>query len=386
MTQVAVVGPVPPPYQGMTVYTRMLLDELAAEGVAVRWIDSSDHRDLSNMGRIDWENLWGAARTAFGILGCAGLERPRLLYLPIAQSTLPFVRDALHLLLGRLIGMRLVVHLHGGGFPEFYGAQTAPMRWLVRRTLDACSAIIVLTPALMAQFDGVVHRPVIHVVANAVAPVLEDSRIEARYADVADRPIRVSFLAAITGPKGAVDFVRAIELLPDNVRSRAEFVIAGNRDGNFAEDYETVAGAVERLRGEDLSITLDGVVDPDAKPGFFADTDVFVLPSHREGQPLVILEALSAGCAVVSTRVGGIPETLGDGESGLLVDPGDVAALAGVLRELIDGPDRVVGLGRAGRELWERRYQPRVHGATMSGVLAHVLAEPRARAGTRRRG
>lgn len=371
--RIAIVGPVPPPFQGMTVYTEMLLAELAHAGVAVRWIDSSDHRDLSNMGRIDLENLWGAARTSFGILGAGSFDRSRLLYLPIAQSRLPFIRDAIHLTLGRVLGMRTVVHLHGGNLVDFYSSQPAWMQRLMRRSLDACAAIVVLTPSLTAEFDGVVRRPALRVVPNAVAPVLDVTAIAARSRTLGTRPVHVSFLAAITGPKGAVDFVRAIELLPGSVRARASFTIAGNRDGNFAEDYSAVATAVERLHAAGTSIALEGVVDAASKARFFGATDVFVLPSHREGQPLVLLEALSAGCAVVSTTVGGIPETITHAEDGLLVAPGDTEALAGALLALIEDPVRTAALGARGRAHWERCYRPAVHGEAMIRVFESAL-------------
>lgn len=370
---VAIVGPVPPPYQGMTVYTEMLLAELARNGVTVRWIDSSDHRDLSNMGRIDLENLWGAARTALGILGAVSLERPRLLYLPIAQSRLPFIRDAIHLAVGRLLGMRTVVHLHGGNLMDFYTSQPTWVRRVIRRSLDACAAIIVLTPSLVAEAEGIAQRPAVPVVPNAVPPVLDATAISARRSTLGTRRIRISFLAAVTGPKGAVDFVRAIEMLPESVRVRASFVIAGNRDGNFAEDYGLVAAAVERLRAQGTAVSLEGVVDAAGKARFFGATDVFVLPSHREGQPLVLLEALSAGCAVVSTTVGGIPETITHAEDGLLVTPGDTEALAGTLRELIEDPARTAALGERGRARWERCYRPDVHSEAMVRVFESVL-------------
>jgi glycosyltransferase involved in cell wall biosynthesis len=229
----------------------------------------------------------------------------------------------------------------------------------------------------VAEFEGIASRPVIHVVANAVAPVLEPEVIESRYADITGRPVRISFLAAITGPKGAVDFVRAIEAMPAGVRARASFILAGNRDGNFEDDLVALREAVGRLTAEGVDIALGGVVDAATKPGFFASTDVFVLPSHREGQPLVILEALSAGCAVVSTRVGGIPETVVDAESGILVEPRDVPALARVLCGLIEEPATAVALGRQGRHLWERVYRPRVHGAAMAAVFRSVLGPER---------
>ena len=56
---VLLVGPVPPPYQGMSVYTEMLLAEFQTLGVRVHWIDSSDHREMTTMGKLDWGNVYG---------------------------------------------------------------------------------------------------------------------------------------------------------------------------------------------------------------------------------------------------------------------------------------------------------------------------------------
>lgn len=370
---VVLVGPVPPPYQGMTVYTKMLLEELDALGVPVHWVDSSDHRGLSNMGRIDWDNVSGAVRTAIAILGSVRLKAPRLLYLPIAQSRLPFVRDALHLLLGRLVGARLVVHLHGASFARFYSAEPPIMRWLMRSAMDGCSAIIVLTESLAAQFDGIATRPAICVVPNAVASAADSDIIEARYADIGRRLIRVAFLAAITGPKGAVDFARAIESLPEGVRSRASFVIAGNPDDHYADDYERVCEIMDRLAAQGVDARVGGVVEGPEKADFFAGTDVFVLPSYNEGQPLAILEALSAGCAVISTRVGGLCETVSEGQEALLVPAGDIESLSNAMRGLISDPGSLVSVGRMGRRRWERCYQPGPHARAMAELFERVL-------------
>jgi glycosyltransferase involved in cell wall biosynthesis len=84
--------------------------------------------------------------------------------------------------------------------------------------------------------------------------------------------------------------------------------------------------------------------------------DVFAVPSREEGQGIVALEAMAAGKPVVASRVGGLAETIVDGETGLLVPPEDVTALAGALAELLTDRRRCEAMGRAGRARVEREY------------------------------
>jgi glycosyltransferase involved in cell wall biosynthesis len=73
--------------------------------------------------------------------------------------------------------------------------------------------------------------------------------------------------------------------------------------------------------------------------------DIFVLPSHQEGLPVVLMEAGSIGAAIAATTVGGVPQVVTDGVNGLLVPPGDPAALAGALSRLCSDPDLRAKLG-----------------------------------------
>jgi glycosyltransferase involved in cell wall biosynthesis len=81
-----------------------------------------------------------------------------------------------------------------------------------------------------------------------------------------------------------------------------------------------------------------------------AELDVLVQPSRADNLPLAILEAMAIGLPVVGTRVGGIPELVVDGETGLIVPPEDPAALAAALDSLASSPERRREYGRAGRE------------------------------------
>jgi glycosyltransferase involved in cell wall biosynthesis len=84
--------------------------------------------------------------------------------------------------------------------------------------------------------------------------------------------------------------------------------------------------------------------------------DLLVLPSRAENQPVAILEAMARGLPVVSTRIGGIPQQVLDGETGLLVEPDDVAQLAQALADLILSPERRAAYGQAGLRRFEAHF------------------------------
>jgi glycosyltransferase involved in cell wall biosynthesis len=115
----------------------------------------------------------------------------------------------------------------------------------------------------------------------------------------------------------------------------------------------TIAGPGEppgRMGDVNGSAEWLGWLDADAKAKALREADVFLMPSTSEGLPVALLEAMAYGKPIVATRVGGIPDVLADGREGLLVPPGDVAALADAVGTLVADPQRALELGRAAKQ------------------------------------
>jgi glycosyltransferase involved in cell wall biosynthesis len=133
--------------------------------------------------------------------------------------------------------------------------------------------------------------------------------------------------------------------------------------------------ALVRRLGLGGQVELPGEV-PDPFP-YLEQAEVFVLPSRSEQSgSLALLEALQAGCAVVASRVDGIPEDVADGASALLVEPGDAGALAAALARLLGDPDLRRRLAAGARRSFEERFSAGAFAAALGKVYADLGVVP----------
>jgi glycosyltransferase involved in cell wall biosynthesis len=159
---------------------------------------------------------------------------------------------------------------------------------------------------------------------------------------------RVLFLGNLSERKGVSDLLQALALPGFDV-ARLEVTLAGG--GDIAA-YQ--AAALELGIGG--FVRFAGWSDQHQVSQLMAQTDVLVLPSYDEGLPLVILEALSNGVAVVCTPVGEIPAVLSHGVNACFVQPGDVAGIAAGLQRVVNDPVFRQTLEQNGRKIYEEKF------------------------------
>lgn len=145
---------------------------------------------------------------------------------------------------------------------------------------------------------------------------------------------RITMVARLADGKGFDVLFEALERL-----DATGYSVALVGDGPLADTLD------ENITASGLDDTVFRLGYRSDIPAVLAASDVFVLPSYREGTPRVITEAMAAGLPVVATNIAGIPEQVTDGESGYLVEPGDAAAVATALEDLLADDDRREAFG-----------------------------------------
>jgi glycosyltransferase involved in cell wall biosynthesis len=385
------VGAAPPPYHGsIMMFWTLMTSPLQARFRLVH-LDISDHRSLENMGRLDLENVRLGFRHALDCFRALKRERPEIVYVPLAWNPLAFLRDSVFLILARAFAglqkrasiggkppkehprFRCVIHVHGGHFDGFYRACPALFRAYVRWCLRGVDAAIVHSDALAPMFAGLLPLERVWPVSNGIEGAPDDL-LERGYRSRSACPgvsahRQVLFLGNLNEAKGFLDVMAAAPIVAKAIPD-VRFVIAGPYHRPIDREQ-----AERLLRDPEIrdAVELPGAVMGDTRFELMRDSDVFVFPSYNEGQPTVLLEAMSAGLPIVTTDEGAIRDTIAAGENGYLVPKGDPAAIADRLIDLLRDEPLRRRMGAASRRRFEERFRVESYGDGMADVFEAVM-------------
>jgi glycosyltransferase involved in cell wall biosynthesis len=245
-------------------------------------------------------------------------------------------RKTICVVLAKALRRRVLLQVHSGPgdletFRAGLGRPRAALLGFAIRRADVVVAVSEPSAARLRAGFGVEE---IAVIPNPAPPVT------AELAAARDRePPLALFLGGFENPvKGGAEVVAALAALEPDALA-LELAGAGEPDERTLARIEARPGARWR-----------GWLEAEQLRGLYAEASIFVLPSTSEGLPMALLEAMSRGMAIAATAVGGVPDVLDDEVEGLLVAPGDVAALAAALGRLAGDRELRERLGRAARE------------------------------------
>jgi glycosyltransferase involved in cell wall biosynthesis len=262
-------------------------------------------------------------------------------------------------------GIPVVLHLHGGDFERWLGTLSPVRTRFARRILGRAARVLILAAGWRPLLERFAPPEHIAVLPNAIdcaqfAPPARTHAIE--------RP-RVLFLGLLSERKGLDELCAALQRLRDDGRLDFDVDIVGGEEvlgsRRRYEEHFAAAGLASWVRFHGPAFGAD-------KLRFLHAAEVFVLPSRAESFGIANLEAMAAGLAVISSRTGAIPEYLEDGVHGLLIAPGDAAALAVAIDRLMNDPALRRRLGAAAR-LRARDYDWNVMTGRLGELYAGIL-------------
>ncbi|WP_246191372.1 glycosyltransferase family 4 protein [Aureimonas leprariae] len=268
-----------------------------------------------------------------------------------------FWRKHLFASLARTFRVPVILHLHGSEMRQFYEAQRPQVQHLIRRNLEKSDRVLVLSESWRSFIERIAPAARITVVPNYVT-------VPARPAADGRDGAEVLFLGLVGPRKGTFDLIEAFA----GVAARhpaARLTVGGNGE---VEKAATLVGE----RGLGAQVSLAGWVDGEGKTRLLERSSIYALPSYNEGLPMSVLEAMAAELAVVTTRVGGIPELITDGVDGLLLEPGDKQGLEASLDLLLGDGERRRAIAAAGRRRVETTYSDEVVLPLLHRIYAEV--------------
>jgi glycosyltransferase involved in cell wall biosynthesis len=346
--RVLLISPVPPPYGGIAHWTLLLKEWLSGEnGIALQQVDTAPHwRAIHNLNifqRLICGGIQGirdAWRTVIALIRF----HPNVMHLTTSGSLAGF-RDIVLLSMGRFTRISTIYHIRIGRLPEIIEQNN--WEWqLIRMATKLALYVVVLDSSSGKALNHLLPKGKLLLLPNAI----DLKKHKVAVAEQKQCGLRTAFyLGWMIPTKGMQELMEAWR---DCSTKGWVLQIAGPGDEAYRKELsETV--------GTKATVDFLGELAQDKAWKKMVQCDIFVLPTYTEGFPNVILEAMAAGKAILTTSVGAIPEMLDIGSDepcGLVVEPRDANALSSGLHRLMTDHQLRDVLGKRARAKVECCY------------------------------
>lgn len=383
-TTVLLAGPLPPPVTGQAVGVKILLS-LSSEFERYRIV----HVDMSFEGKSKVTKAIMTLRSIIAFSAKLVVFQPRILHLMVSRSALGCFKDCVMINISRLLNIKTVVHVRGGDMGLFYDKCTFVLRQILKVTYRRVDCAIALGDALKAQFNGLVRPENIRIVPNCYEQHGGSAFSSGAHVPKRTRELRILFLSNVLPSKGLFDAVAGVAIARER-GAPVRFTFAGqflDHDSALARNRKwskenSDAGKLERqFRQQVGNLDLEGhvywkgVVCGTEKWDLLSSHDILVLPifNPTEGQPLTVIEAMRAGCVVISTTCGGLKDLVEDGVTGTVVRPQCPEDIAEALEYYWNNPRAIREIGAKCQARAVNRHSPESHVRQITAIYDDLL-------------
>jgi glycosyltransferase involved in cell wall biosynthesis len=285
-----------------------------------------------------WWAIRGLLTSTFGLV----FRKPDLVHIKVASRG-SFARKLSVTALCRMRGVPVLIHIHGGGFDEFVRQAPGSVRAAAGWMIEGAPLTLALSERWADKLRPLFPAARIEAAPNPVETQkyrgIAEERLGSRDSKMQNGLPRALFLGDLVDRKGVFDLIESWSLVKQDL-PESQLVLAGDGNRVLLEDACRKAGVSSLVR-------FPGWVGPAEKRELLAQADVFVLPSYAEGVPIALLEAMAAGLPSVVTPVGGVLDAVTPSVEAIVVEPGDIQALAGAIVSLLNEPEQASRIGEA---------------------------------------
>lgn len=299
-----------------------------------RVISISYAADVKSTGTFQTSKFISLFRYFFATVKTLVIFRPDSVYFVPSLTGTPFFRDLIFMLVMRMSRARRIYHIHGMGLWES-AERSSLFRYFYRFAFNG-SEVIILSELLRSEIRFLTPSKT-HILPNGIM----NTPIHMRKPD--NSLVKLLFVSNFYSYKGVDDLIKLLAKVKAAGYSFTCSIVGEEKDITYRELDSLIVN-------NDLTkqVTCLGSLRGEALYQLFIDSDIFIYPTKKDAMPLVILEAMRSGVAVLTNPVGAIPEML-ELTSDLHPTPENLIAL-------LHDPEKISKLGNSNRQLFEDRF------------------------------
>ena len=230
-----------------------------------------------------------------------------------------FIRKSIICLIAKMYNKKTIMHMHGGGFKYFY--HNGLNKYYINFILKISDKTICLSDEWNVFYKTIIQENKITILGNPVEDFKNIMNL-----DENKNSINMLFLGKICEEKGIYELIEYLHTNKHFKENKIKLTIGGI--GNIDK--------LESIINDNVNIRYVGWVTKEEKLKYMSECNLLILPSHTEGLPITILEAMSAGKPIISTNVGGIPSIVKENHNGWLMNVHELEKLDKIFTEIFN--------------------------------------------------
>lgn len=360
----------PPPVHGAAMVGQWIHDsKILNEEFETYYINPSVSNKISEVGKVNIIKILFFFKLLAKIIRTIIKIKPILCYYTPTSDGLGIYRDALTISMMRLLGRKIIIHLHNKGVKEYSKKKLADIAYKI---IFHNVKVILIAEELYSDIKMYVSKDNIYILPNGIPQTITTDQYEKIISqrESNSESIRLLYLSNMMKEKGILVLLDACEMLKNlNISFTCNYV------GNWGDI--TLDGFKEEIYKRNLQeyIIISGPQYGSDKNKHLINSDIFIFPTYYHGETfgLVLLEAMEYGLPCISTYEGGIPSIINNGENGLLVKQKDAKELFNAIYKLINDKSKRCSMGNKGRYIYMKKFRLNIFENNLSQILKSIL-------------